>query len=86
MTNHEWDKAYHDNKRKREERKKENPKKLEENSIFAQIGKGKCYCCGKTNHNYADCTKRLSTPKSEWYINKNKEVQAYQQLADFVFV
>ena len=81
MTNHEWDKAYHENKRKREERKKENPKRIEENSIFAQIGKGRCYCCGKTNHNYEDCTKRLSTPKSEWHINKNKEVQAYQRLA-----
>ena len=33
MTNHEWDKAHHENKRKREEHKKENPKKLEENSI-----------------------------------------------------
>ena len=50
MTNHEWDKAHHENKRKREERKKENPKMLEENSAFAQIGKGKCHCCGKTNH------------------------------------
>ena len=47
MTNHEWDKAHHENKRKRKEHKKESPKKLEEHSAFAHIGKGKCYCCGK---------------------------------------
>ena len=68
---------------KRKECKKETPKKLEENSVFARIGKGKCHCCGETNHeDHADCTKCLSAPKSEWHINKNKEVQAHQQLAE----
>ena len=66
--------------------KKASSKKPTENGMFTQIGKGKCHCCGKTNHNCADCNKQLSTPKSEWCIDKNKEVQMCnepQQLKKF---
>ena len=47
---------------------------------FAQFKKGKCYCCGKTDHPYQDCPKRSALTKDQWWINKQKDVQQYNQL------
>ena len=51
--------------------------------MFAQFANGKvCYVCGKKGHIFSDCTKRESTPKREWHINKSKEVKQYHQMVE----
>ena len=61
---------------------KKTSKKDEENPSmsFAQFSKTKCYCCGKNNHDYKDCSKRSTTNKNDWWINKQKDVQQYNQI------
>jgi len=36
---------------------------------FAQLPK-RCFCCGKTDHLSSTCSKKKTTPRSEWYINQ----------------
>jgi len=36
---------------------------------FAQTPK-RCFCCGETDHLSSTCSKKKTTPKSEWYINQ----------------
>ena len=81
---HTWDKDYADKNKKQKEKKndKKTSKKDEENPSmsFAQFSKTKCYCCGKNNHDYKDCSKRSTTNKNDWWINKQKDVQQYNQI------
>ena len=87
---HAWDKAYHEKRRKEKTHKPKdssknkddgNPSGAEEaNKSFAQIGKGKCYCCGKSGHAFTDCPHKETTPKSKWFVNRNKEVQQYNEI------
>ena len=87
LSNHRFDPAYAENKKKRREHEKKShsnkestDKPSEDEPVqlsFAQI-EGRCYCCGKKGHNSPKCRDN-SKPKSEWYINKTKEAQFLQQ-------
>ena len=41
--------------------------------------KNVCYCCGE-QHKLTDCPKRGTTPKSEWYIQRNPEAKRYNAM------
>ena len=86
LDNHTFDKAYGEKKKKRKEqnkKNKENDKSEEDKPItnlsFAQM-KNTCYCCGK-NHKLPDCPEKDRIPRSDWYINKTKEMKNFQQMA-----
>eukprot|EP00957_Ditylum_brightwellii_P165359 12590209-Ditylum_brightwellii.AAC.1 len=36
---------------------------------------GRCYCCGKKGHKSPQCSKKSTTPREEWAINKAQFVQ-----------
>ena len=46
-------------------------------AAFAQF-EGKCWCCGKTGHRSPKCPLKDGEPKSEWAVNKTKEMQHAQ--------
>ena len=47
---------------------------------FAQLKKKRvCCCCGKTDHVSGDCPDN-DKPKSDWFINKNREVKEMSDL------
>ena len=88
---HTWDKTYHEKNKKDRQNKKTSPQKDQKdnssgsdvaNLSFAQLSKGSCYCCGQRGHPFSDCPKKATTPKSQWHINKNKEVQQYNKIVD----
>ena len=92
FNNHTWDAAYKKAKdayEKKLDKQEQNESHNNNNSeddgqlslSFAQtITRGKCYCCGRTNHTFSDCRFKNQTPKDQWYINKNKEVKQYNQI------
>ena len=75
---HNWDKEYTEKQKriKNNERKEDEPLHLS----FAQFKRGKCYCCGKTDHAYQDCNKRSTTTKDQWWISKQRDIQQYNQI------
>ena len=88
---HKWDKTYHEKRVKDRQNKKTSPQKDQKdnpsgsdvaNLSFAQPGRGGCCCCGQRGHAFSDCPKKATTSKSQWHINKNKEVQQYNKIVD----
>jgi len=87
LQDHRWDEAYYEKQRKNKSNKNDNEKGKNKNKdrsneapslTLAQV-KSKCYCCGG-NHKLPDCSKKDSTPKDQWVINKTKEVSLYQSM------
>ena len=62
---HKWDKEYLEKVKKNKVKEQPTPREEEQiNLSFAQVKRGKCYCCGKTNyHAYQDCDKRNTLTK-----------------------
>ena len=81
LSAYKYDKTYSDNKKKAYEkaRAKEKEDETPLNLSFAQM-KGKCYCCGKSDHMSPDCPDK-DKPKKEWAIAKftAKQGQSHAQ-------
>ena len=83
LSGHTWDEAWNKNKNKKKNDKGNDSKGKKDEELklsFAQIKKNQCYCCGEMNHPFKDCPKKLIAPKKDWFINKNKAVQQYNQI------
>lgn len=77
MNNHKHD-NHKELKKKKNNGDKDKDKDKENGSIqdppitelsFAQMGEGRCYCCGKKGHYSNECNEN-NNPKPQWYINK----------------
>ena len=89
LSAHTWDQEYYD-RQKKYKNKQNNNSNEEQNTTgnedslspsFAQFSsQGKCYCCGSNRHAYKDCVKRNALKKEDWWINKQKDIQQYNQL------
>ena len=85
LEQHTWDPAYKEKKNKLKKQGSGSGNNAQGNTenpslSFAQLKQGKCYCCGKSNHSYQDCTKRTQLPKDKWWINKQSGVQQYNEV------
>jgi hypothetical protein len=85
LSNHRYDQAYMDNKRRRKGKDRptetKSPQEQHEETVqlsFAQM-EGLCYCCGKKGHKLPQCRDNTK-PKEEWAINKTPELLQVQNL------
>ena len=85
-SNHHFDPACAEREKKRKanrDKQKSEHEQVQDQDVeqreaaFAQF-EGKCWCCGKTTHLSPKCPLKDSEPKSEWAINKTKEMQHAQ--------
>ena len=86
VSNHPWDPGYKKNQDKRREKDKKDGKPKSDDAdkpvsmTFNQMKKKNvCYCCGE-KHQFQDCPKKDTTPRTQWYINQNSEAIKYNAM------
>jgi len=88
LDQHWWDEGWNKWKNHKEtsrlkDKDKETDNKSDRNETISELTfaqtEGLCYCCGKKGHLSSVCRQK-DTPKTEWHINKTKEVQHIQQV------
>jgi len=83
LDQHRWDEGWNIPKNHKEtyilkDKDKETDNKSDKIETISQT-EGVCYCCGKKGHLSSVCRQK-DKPKTEWHINKTKEVQHIQQV------
>ena len=92
LSNHKFNQAYYDNKKKRLQGNSNNNNQQcqadcqqrhdEGNNtplLFAQM-ENRCYCCSSPAHKSSKCPKKDSTPRLGWKINQTPKFQGVQQM------
>ena len=87
IENHSYDENYRErrNQRNKERNRQEKEKETTDEDkptqlTFAQMKNVCYYCCGG-RHKLTDCPKKDTIPRSEWHINKTKELSQTQAMA-----
>jgi hypothetical protein len=89
LSNHKFDAKKpankQDNNKNPNQEKKGNEQKVAEESLqlsFAQMEKGRCYCCGRKGHKSPECRSQKIIPREEWAINKVSQQHAQTKNVD----
>jgi len=88
LDQHRWDDGWNKRKNNKDtsrlkDKDNETDNKANKNETISELTfaqtEGVCYCCGKKGHLSSVCRQK-DKPKTEWHINKTKEVQHIQHV------